>query len=53
MDTQNVLVRRRGRREEIAAIRDSALQKCFINQAIFLGWEHVVAKVQVVAMVIY
>ena len=52
MDSQNVVVGRGSGREDIVAVRDSALQKRFVNQAIFLRWEYVIAEVQVVAMII-
>ena len=52
VDAKDVFVFCRLRRKEIAAICDIAVLQAFVNQAVLLRGKYVVAKVQVVAVIV-
>jgi hypothetical protein len=52
VDAQDVFVFRWLRGKKIAAVGDSAVQEAFVHQAILLRGKDVVAKVQIVAVVV-
>ena len=52
VNTQNVFILRRRRRQEIAGRRDAISQQAFVDQPVFLRRKYMRAQVQIVAIVV-
>src|ERR1700684_1842852 len=52
MNSENVCVGSRSRREKTVRRRNSIRQQLVVNQTIFLRWKNVSAQIQIVSMVV-